>query len=159
VYITLDLMMKLLSFKVVLGSVLTVCAISAAGVESVPDVMDWDGMPMATGCDQNTITINQCAFDIWKKADDELNALYQDQLRYLRSTEAEYPPTRGASRRLISAQRAWVEFRDKDCAYRIGEPGGSGDEFERLKCSFKLTRTRISEIREYVKCRFNGCPY
>lgn len=152
-------LMTMLPFKRIIVGALAALAVSAVCAESEPEVMDWDGMPMPKGCDRNTITINQCAYDIWKKADDELNSLYQEQLRYLRSTEAEYPPSRGASRRLVAAQRAWIAFRDEDCAYRIGEPGGTGDDFERLKCRFKLTRTRISEIREYVKCRVNGCPY
>ena len=140
---------------------LAVCLFGSlvARAEPPPSMMNWDGIPMAAGCDKNTVTINQCAFDVWKKADNALNSAYQEQLRYLRSAEAEYPPSRGASRRFAAAQRAWLNFRDKDCAYPLGEPGGSGDEFTRLKCMYKHTRTRTSEIREYVKCRANGCPY
>jgi uncharacterized protein YecT (DUF1311 family) len=123
------------------------------------EIMVWDGMPLARSCDKNTITINECAYAVWKKADDELNTIYQEQLRYLRSTEAEYPPARGASSRFVAAQRSWLLFRDKDCEYQVGEPGGSGDAFENLKCMYKRTLTRILELREYTACRYNGCPY
>jgi uncharacterized protein YecT (DUF1311 family) len=155
---SLDLMGKPFVVSLVAALALTFGGL-ASPAELQPEVTDWGGIPMAKGCDQNTITINQCAFDVWKKADDVLNSLYQEQLRYLRTAETEYPPSRGASRRLVTAQRAWLEFRDKDCAYQIGEPGGSGDEFTRLKCMYKHTRTRTSELSEYVSCRANGCPY
>ena len=132
---------------------------AAAPPDSDPEIMVWDGMPLHKSCDKNTITINQCAHAVWKKADDELNALYMEQLRYLRGTEAKYPPSRGASKDLVAAQRAWFVFRDKDCKYQLGEPGGSGDTFETLKCMYKRSLTRSSELREYIACRVNGCPF
>lgn len=123
------------------------------------ETMVWDGMPLKRSCDKNTITINECAHAVWKTADDELNALYREQLSYLHDTEAKYPPGRGASKRLVAAQKAWLVFRDKDCEYRLGEPGGSGDTFETLKCMYKHSLKRSAELREYIACRYNGCPF
>lgn len=123
------------------------------------ELMVWDGMPLKRYCDKNTITINECAHAVWKIADDELNALYREQLRYLRDTETKYPPSRGASKKLVAAQKAWLIFRDKDCEYQLGEPGGSGDTFEILKCTYKHTLKRSAELREYIACRYNGCPF
>ena len=132
--------------------------------------MCWDGMPLKNGCDKNTITINECAHAVWKAVDDELNALFQEQLSYLRDSEAKYPeappypPSRGASEELINAQQAWVIFRDKDCQYRLGHSAhfehlvGSGDHFERLKCMYKHTLKRSDDLREYLACRVDECP-
>jgi uncharacterized protein YecT (DUF1311 family) len=102
--------------------------------------------------------MNACAQAVWKKADERLNALYQAQLQYLHEMEAKYPPGRGASKRLIASQRAWLVFRDRDCEYRVGEPRGSGAAFENLKCMYKHALQRSAELDEYVNCRFNGCP-
>jgi uncharacterized protein YecT (DUF1311 family) len=146
-----------LALVLALFSAMPVEATTSSNVDEETTV--WDGMPLHRSCDKNTITINQCAQVVWKKADDEMNALYVEQLRYLRSTEAEFPPGRGSSQKLVIAQRAWLTFRDKDCSYRLGEPGGSGDTFETLKCMYKRTLTRTVELREYIACRYNGCPY
>jgi uncharacterized protein YecT (DUF1311 family) len=139
-------------------TVLASCTLLAADSPKA-EVMNWDGMPMRAGCDKNTITINECAHNVWKKADTELNKVYQEQLLYLRRTDSEFPPGRGSSVRLADAQRAWIAFRDKDCNYQVGEGGGSGDTFERLKCMYKRTLTRTAELREYIGCRANGCPF
>jgi uncharacterized protein YecT (DUF1311 family) len=140
-------------------TLIAVAPATSGGSDSKEEIMVWDGMPLRRSCDKNTITINECAHAVWKQADDELNAVYQEQLRYLRGTEAKFPPGRGASKKLIAAQRAWLAFRDRDCEYQLGEPGGSGDTFQTLKCMYKRTLTRTTELREYVACRVNGCPF
>lgn len=151
--------MKIIWFALVTLCTMTLATAAPPSISGSEEIMNWDGMPLAKSCDKNTITINECAFAVWKKADTELNALYQEQLQYLLGTESKFPPTRGASKRLIDAQHAWLAFRDKDCQYQLGEPGGSGDMFETLKCRYKRSMSRISELREYVACRVNGCPY
>jgi len=147
------------SLALLLALISPLSAGAGASESTNEETMVWDGMPLQRSCDKNTITINECAHSVWRKADAELNSLYQEQLRYLLSSETEFPPGRGASKKLIAAQRAWVVFRDKDCEYQLGEPGGSGDTFETLKCMYKRTITRTVELREYIACRYNGCPY
>ena len=139
------------------------------------EIMVWDGMPLNRSCDKNTITINECAYAVWKAADDELNALYQEQLSYLRESDDLYkedlqilrknnlvdPSRRRSLENLIVAQEAWRFFRDKDCEYRSvsGLARGSSDDYQNLKCMYKHTLRRSAELREYLACRANGCPY
>ncbi len=144
-----------LVFVVGVASFPTLAEIQNANEE---DIMIWDGMPLHRSCDKNQMTVNQCAADVWRTADDELNKVYQAQLQYFKETQAEYKTDGMASKRLMAAQRAWLVFRDKDCAYQVGE-GGSSAAYEEFKCKYKRTLTRIKELQEYVDCRVNGCPY
>jgi uncharacterized protein YecT (DUF1311 family) len=125
---------------------------------SEEDIVVWDGIPLKGSCTKNQFTVNQCAGIVFKTADEELNKLFQTQITYLNEMEKKWNGDGIPKKRLIEAQRAWIIFRDKDCAYQVGD-GGSSEPFESSKCKYKRTMTRIEELKEYVDCRYNGCPY
>ena len=96
--------------------------------------------------------INQCARLTRKKADDEMNRVYKQQLTYL-SAENKAP--------LVESQRAWIVYRDKTCSYEAGPSEGSGSRWSQIMddCDARITKQRTDILSQYVRCRENGCPY
>lgn len=90
--------------------------------------------------------LNQCAGANHEAADAALNRLY-------RKLMAEQ--TGAASRqRLIEAERAWIAYRDKECAYQVGpqQEGGSIWPMEMSNCLEELTAARIRELSKLRGC-------
>jgi len=90
--------------------------------------------------------LNQCAGANDKSADTALNTLY----RQLMAGE-----TDGAvKQRLIEAERAWIAYRDKECAYQVGpqQDGGSIWPMEMSNCLEQLTAARIAELSKLRGC-------
>ena len=78
------------------------------------------------------------------KADAELNATYQALLSQLDG---------GDQQRLRDAQRAWIAFRDKDCAFRAqGSAGGSASALASAQCTDDLTRQRADALKRQLDC-------
>jgi uncharacterized protein YecT (DUF1311 family) len=102
---------------------------------------------------------------LYKHADAELNTLYKNQLRYQaqfsKSDKQNHLPD--GVELLRAAQRAWLEYRDKSCAYENPGPsesrGSSAPEME-WRCLTFYTEERIKRLRQYVDCQtVNGpCP-
>jgi uncharacterized protein YecT (DUF1311 family) len=104
-------------------------------------------------CEKNQLEMNTCASQIFGAADSELNALYRQQMNYLSDkTYKQY---------LKSSQLEWIKFRDKDCIYQAGDGSGGGSMyyFELFNCRYIHTKRRIEDLKSYVECRENGCPY
>jgi uncharacterized protein YecT (DUF1311 family) len=91
--------------------------------------------------------LNGCAYADFKKADDELNALYQLQITRL---------TDDANKKNFRiAQNAWIAFRDASCLYEVGErtqASGSMWPMRQMNCQTALTLKRVDELKEYVAC-------
>lgn len=104
-------------------------------------------------CEENQLSSNYCASFAFNKVDGEMNRSYQKQMSYLSS-----PYYKGALKR---AQIAWIEFRDRDCDYQRGaiEQRGSMDQMIFFECMYKHTKVRLEELKGYLSCRQNGCPY
>jgi len=62
---------------------------------------------------------------------------------------------------LKRSQLEWIKFRDKDCEYRQGPQDlrGSMDQQILYDCMSLHTERRIEDLKSYVSCRENGCPY
>jgi len=77
-------------------------------------------------------------------ADKELNAAYQRILKSLPADEDdEYP-----KRALIAAQRAWVKYRDAECA-SVGETSGGARMWKStytVLCEADMTEARTKEL-------------
>jgi uncharacterized protein YecT (DUF1311 family) len=80
--------------------------------------------------------INACAAADAADADRRLNRSYQALLCYLDDEEKE---------RLKAVQRAWLAFRDVDCAY-WASGGGSIAPMNRLQCIAMLSNQRAMEL-------------
>lgn len=78
------------------------------------------------------------------KADAELNATYKALLSQLGAPDQQ---------RLRDAQRAWIAFRDKECAFRTqGNQGGSVGAATAADCIGELTRQRAEALKRQFDC-------
>jgi uncharacterized protein YecT (DUF1311 family) len=90
---------------------------------------------------QTQSEMNQCAIDEFRKADAELNGIYQQLL--LKTDRQE---------KLKAAQRAWIAFREADCEYEASESeGGTMEPLLRYSCYGKATKTRLNQLRVALK--------
>ncbi|KAF0865614.1 lysozyme inhibitor LprI family protein [Pseudomonas sp. LD120] len=113
-------------------------------------------LAQADECDNATTQtdMNQCAGVQNKAADKELNNLYQQINQRLK----DQPHTK---KLLVSAQRAWVAFRDAECAFSAsGVEGGSVYPLVYSHCTTALTLARVEHFRTYLKCEEGdlSCP-
>ncbi|HEY2393484.1 MAG TPA: lysozyme inhibitor LprI family protein [Candidatus Angelobacter sp.] len=93
-------------------------------------------------CDKayTTADMISCFGQAWKKADIELNRVYQLSFKGLDAKDAT---------NLRKAQRTWVAYRDAQCNAEYGMwDGGSGAEPVRLQCLFAMTQLRTKELQE-----------
>ncbi len=82
--------------------------------------------------------MNQCAGQTLARADTLLNDTYQRVLRTI-------PPRRVEALRV--AQRAWIRFRDAECAFAGAEyAGGSMEPMVRALCLARLTEERTEQL-------------
>ena len=107
-------------------------------------------------CDQaSTQTdMNLCADQAYRKSDADLNAAYRDVM-------ARLVDNKDATTRLQAAQKAWLFFRDAECAFSSsGVTGGSAYPMVLSMCLDKLTQARTKELRAYLKCEEGdmSCP-
>ncbi len=98
--------------------------------------------------------MNSCANQAYKKSDAELNAAYKDITKRLQKDKS-------AMRRLTAAQRAWVSYRDAECAFSsFRSASGSAYPMVIGSCLDRLTRARTEALRGYLKCSEGdmSCP-
>lgn len=105
--------------------------------------------------DQATqLAMNTCAGVAFKTADAHLNATYAQLLQRLHDE----PDTKSL---LVAAQRAWLQFRDADCAFSSSKvAGGSMQPFIVTECRTDLTRQRAAQLARYLACQEGdlSCP-
>jgi uncharacterized protein YecT (DUF1311 family) len=96
--------------------------------------------------------LNKCAVDNLKSADKALNEAYQT----LTAKQVEA----ASKQRLKAAQRAWIAFRDRECAFEVGpqEGGGTIWPMENAGCLEGTTATRIRELKQALSCTPLTCP-
>jgi uncharacterized protein YecT (DUF1311 family) len=95
--------------------------------------------------------LNICAEQDWQEADKELNATYGEVMAEAKAMDRDLPDyLRGAETALREAQRAWVAFRDANCAV-AGFPmrGGSAEPLLVYGCLRQMTLDRTDELRRF----------
>ncbi len=103
------------------------------------------------------VEMNYCAEQDWQAADADLNAAYQETLAQMQAIDAEQPPDlQGAEAGLRKAQRAWIEYRDANCAV-AGFPmrGGSAEALLIYGCLRQMTINRTEELQSLVEAFAN----
>ncbi|WP_156913390.1 lysozyme inhibitor LprI family protein [Mesorhizobium sp. WSM3224] len=92
-----------------------------------------------TQADLATCTANDAA-----SADTALNAVYKALAGRLAPADLE---------RLRAAQRAWIPFRDKECAFRT-QPYADGSIYSSLVgvCKAELTKARLAQLQHQLQC-------
>jgi len=106
----------------------------------------------ANASDQSTM--NQCAGQEYKAADKELNAVYQQITTRLKGNAE-------SKKLLVSAQRAWIGFRDAECTFSAsGVAGGSVYPLIYSNCMTSVTKVRTEALKQYLKCEEGdlSCP-
>ncbi|MBV4488912.1 lysozyme inhibitor LprI family protein [Pseudomonas sp. SWRI153] len=99
-------------------------------------------------------TMNQCAGEEYKAADKELNSVYQQIVGRLKENP-------DGKKLLLSAQRAWIGFRDAECKFSAsGVAGGSVYPLIYSGCLTSVTKARVEALKQYLKCEEGdmSCP-
>ena len=98
--------------------------------------------------------MNKCVADQLKAADVTLNEAYQQIIHRLGDDA-------GTVKLLREAQRAWVDFRDKHCAFASsGVDGGSVYPFIHDSCLAEITEARNRQLDTFLHCEEGdlSCP-
>lgn len=90
---------------------------------------------------QDQTTMNRCAYESWERVDRTLNQTYQRAIVRLSAPQQQ---------QLVSAQQAWIAFRDRHCAFASGEfEGGSMQPLIEWSCKEIVTQERLNDLQAY----------
>ncbi|SOZ52849.1 conserved hypothetical protein, DUF1311 [Cupriavidus taiwanensis] len=89
----------------------------------------------------STADMLNCAALESRAQDTALNSAYQSLLRRLEA------PRTG---QLRVAQRAWLEYRQANCAYVSNPAGGSAARVAGASCLLEMTAARVRELRDFA---------
>lgn len=93
---------------------------------------------------QTQLELNNQAKSTFQAADANLNESY-------RKLASELSPPARAS--LVSTQRAWISFRDRECKFEsIGVSNGSSKDMVVYDCLTSVTKSRIAQIEYQLNC-------
>jgi uncharacterized protein YecT (DUF1311 family) len=97
----------------------------------------------------NQNAMNRCAEADYQAADARLNAVYSRLMSAL--------DDRGFRAKLISAQRAWIQFRDAECTSQTADnEGGSIHPLVFAGCRTRLTVARTRDLEAQLTCWRNA---
>ena len=108
------------------------------------------GQALAQECDpsdESQMGMNICAAAGYKKADARLNEAYREVMKRM-SDDAE-------GRKLLqTAQRAWIAFRDAECAFSANDSkGGSIYPMLISECLEELSNARTEQLKGDLGCQ------
>ena len=112
-------------------------------------------LPAMAGSDctspQTNMEMIDCAGRDFSAADKALNEAYGAVMTKLKAMDKEQPDL-GLVDALRKAQRAWIAFRDGQCAWEAGFfNGGSMQPLIRQSCLTELTQARTGQLRQTMK--------
>ena len=99
-------------------------------------------------------TLDQCAGKDFEEADKQLNAGFKE-------IEKRLADDADRKKLLVEAQRAWIAFRDAECAFQSsGVSGGSVYPMIHATCLASLTNQRLMDFKNYLACEEGdmSCP-
>lgn len=110
----------------------------------------------AADCSKATdqASLNRCADQNYKAVDARLNATYRQITARLKDDPEK-------TKLLVSAQKAWIAFRDAECRFAAsGVEGGSIHPMTVSDCLASLTGNRIEALKGYLSCEEGdlSCP-
>ncbi|RWH74311.1 lysozyme inhibitor LprI family protein [Mesorhizobium sp.] len=104
----------------------------------------------AQECDRNDDSqsmLNICADADYQAADAKLNDAYKNIVSH---------NDQASNKLLQTAQRAWIAFRDAECAYDTADSqGGSIHPMELSQCLRKLTNERTRQLASDASCKLS----
>ena len=94
---------------------------------------------------QSQVEMNQCAGEVYKAADTELNQVYRKLVAMLDAEE---------KAQLKVAQTAWLKYRDANCKF-VGDQfkGGSIRPMIYAFCLADVTKNRTTELKGQIEDR------
>jgi len=96
--------------------------------------------------DESQTGMNICAHEDYQAADKKLNETYGEIMKRL-SDDAD------GKKLLQAAQRAWIGFRDAECAFSTADSqGGTIHPMLMSNCLQGLTETRTEQLGGYLEC-------
>lgn len=119
-------------------------------------LMTWSGSAVAEGpCDnvEHPALLKSCEAEQHEKLEAELTRVYREYKASL--------PEDGV-KLLVRSQRAWIGFREANCALVSGDEGkGSIGRLAGVLCLNSMDSDRIRELRFFMACTSNDvdCPY
>lgn len=90
----------------------------------------------------STAAIVECTSAEFTRQDARLNAAY-------RTLQQALPKARRAS--LTRAQRAWIAFKDAECAFVLDPDGGSAARIAANQCVLRLTAERADQLDDHLR--------
>ncbi|RAZ85585.1 hypothetical protein DPM33_29285 [Mesorhizobium hawassense] len=97
--------------------------------------------------DDSQSMMNICADADFQVADAKLNAAYKTIVSH---------NDQASNKLLQTAQRAWIVFRDAECAYATADSeGGSIHPMEVSQCLTKLTTERTKQLTSDANCKLS----
>lgn len=92
---------------------------------------------------QTTLEMRVCAGQSYEKADKKLNQVYRQLKPKL---------NRSQQKKLVDAQRAWIQFRDKSCAFEGAfAEGGTLEPVLKTSCLTNVTEQRVKDLEGYLE--------
>ena len=94
---------------------------------------------------KTTAEMKYCSLKSYQAADRKLNQVYQKIIGNVSGEQEKI---------LISAQQAWINFRDRNCNFKTyGSRGSTGYEIFRNGCLERLTQQRTMDLEKYLSLR------
>jgi uncharacterized protein YecT (DUF1311 family) len=94
---------------------------------------------------QTQLEMNQCAAREYQKHDAAMNQVYQQLLAKLTD------PRQNSL--LVEAERAWIAYRDKQCAFQTSGAGGSVLPLIQFDCLDEKTNVHTAELSRQLNCK------
>jgi uncharacterized protein YecT (DUF1311 family) len=98
--------------------------------------------------------MDECAGKGFKAADGTLNRVYGEVQGRLKGDD-------GKKKKLVAAEKAWIAFRDSECAFASSHvEGGSVYPLIYTECLETETTQRVDELKGYLDCKDGdlSCP-
>jgi uncharacterized protein YecT (DUF1311 family) len=104
----------------------------------------------ADGSDQTQMKLNACATDAYRLSDARLNDAWLRLRDVMRDGMGAYDPE-ASFPLLVEAQRAWITYRDKQCATEaLSYAGGSARPQIVNTCLARITDARTRELEDML---------
>jgi uncharacterized protein YecT (DUF1311 family) len=103
-------------------------------------------IPALCSKQRNQAAMTRCADELLKTANAEMAKTLKELLEATDKEDQKY---------VTEAQEAWKAYADKECISRIGgspNRGGTIWPMMHLQCHVGLTRLRVKDLKEQVKC-------
>lgn len=109
----------------------------------------------ASECDNGADSeMAACWSQAYARADTELNKIWPEALKSAKEADTAFSPTQrlahpSAEPDLLASQRAWLKYRDTQCAVEADyAQGGSLQGIIASECSTELTRERVKKLQD-----------